>query len=264
MVGAHFFTDIVGGIVIAYIGFKYTIILFEKFFKKINFLSLKNINTNYFFLTLIIFILISIFVAVGDSIDIYISSLFYLGQQQFVLQSEDTVTIIFRKIFIPAILICLLILPLILICFKKNKLYFYFKFSFREFFLIFVSVLMNLIIIVNVLLKNLWGRARPNEIEQLGGKEIFTPWYEISNACYSNCSFVSGDASVGFSIIILYLITKNILFFWSSLIMGLSIGLIRILEGGHFFSDVILSGLVIYLFSYAQFYFFKKYFKYDN
>ena len=88
---------------------------------------------------------------------------------------------------------------------------------------------------------------------------MFTPWYQISDACNTNCSFVSGDAAVGFSLIVLFFITKNILFFWTSLIFGFSIGLVRIMEGGHFFSDIIMSLILIYLCCFFQIkYFYKK------
>ena len=63
---------------------------------------------------------------------------------------------------------------------------------------------MFLIIIVNVLLKGFWGRARPNDILELGGEENFSAWFQYSDACSTNCSFVSGDASVGFSLIVIY------------------------------------------------------------
>ena len=64
--------------------------------------------------------------------------------------------------------------------------------------------------LINLVLKTFWGRARPNDILQLGGKESFSPWYKYSDACVSNCSFVSGDAAGGFSLVILYLVTNNI------------------------------------------------------
>ena len=71
-----------------------------------------------------------------------------------------------------------------------------------------ISQIISVLIFVNLILKNFWGRARPNDVVELDGKESFSPWFEITNACETNCSFVSGDASVGFSVIILYLITK--------------------------------------------------------
>tara|TARA_B110000116_G_C16710264_1_gene524127 strand:- start:850 stop:1206 length:357 start_codon:yes stop_codon:yes gene_type:complete len=116
-----------------------------------------------------------------------------------------------------------------------------------------------MLIIINLLFKSFWGRARPGDILQLGGGESFTPWYEISNACNTNCSFVSGDAAIGFSIIALYFVTKIKVFFWLSLLFGLSLGLIRIMEGGHFFSDVIMAAIIIYIcFSFQTKFFFKK------
>jgi len=116
----------------------------------------------------------------------------------------------------------------------------------------------NLIIVVNLLFKNLWGRARPNDTLNFGSIESFTPWFKFSNACSSNCSFVSGDASVGFSLIVLYFLTKNIIFFWLSLIFGFSLGLIRILEGGHFLSDILIANLLIFILFFVQYYFYNK------
>ena len=117
-----------------------------------------------------------------------------------------------------------------------------------------------MLIFVNLILKNLWGRARPNDILQLGGKETFSPWYEITNVCGSNCSFVSGDASVGFSIIILYLITKKIIFLYASIFAGLVLGLIRIMAGGHFLSDVFFAGFFIVILNIILFELYKKYY----
>ena len=115
------------------------------------------------------------------------------------------------------------------------------------------SSILNIFIIVNLILKDLWGRARPNDILELGGSYVFTPWYQISNECNNNCSFVSGDASVGFALIVFYFLTKKEIYIWVSLIFGLSLGLIRILEGGHFLSDIIMAFLIVssfYFFSY--------------
>ena len=113
---------------------------------------------------------------------------------------------------------------------------------------------------VNLFLKNLWGRARPGDISLLGGEENFTRWFQISDACVNNCSFVSGDASVGFSIIVLYFLSKKMFFFWLSLFFGFSIGLVRVMEGGHFVSDVVMAALILYLVYYLQIkYYFNKY-----
>ena len=142
------------------------------------------------------------------------------------------------------------------------KKIFGFKFNLKEGLFISFSFIINLVLVVNLLLKNLWGRARPNDIVELGGQDLFTPWYEFSKACETNCSFVSGDASVGFSTIMFFFITKNILYLWLALLFGFGLGVIRILEGGHYFSDVLLGGFLIFILCLGEFYLYKK--KYLN
>ena len=122
----------------------------------------------------------------------------------------------------------------------KNKLY--------EIIFLWVSSLISLVFIVNFSLKNLWGRSRPNDVLDFGGTNNFTPWYQISDQCINNCSFVSGDSSVGFALIVFYFIIKRTIYLWTALIIGIFLGLIRIMEGGHFISDVVFSGLIIFIF----------------
>ena len=204
----------------------------------------------------------SLFLAVGPSLDLFISSLFYHGNSQFFLQSYDFLSKIFREGLLPLLIIYILILPIAGFYLKIENIYFGYKFNIKEIIFIWSSQIFTILFFVNLILKNLWGRARPGDVLQLGGKDVFTPWYELSNACNTNCSFVSGDASVGFSIIILYLITKKILFFYLSIAFGLILGFIRIIAGGHFLSDVLLAGTCIIILNLILFSFYKKY--YDN
>ena len=144
--------------------------------------------------------------------------------------------------------------------FKTDKIFFNYEFSIKEIVLLWISQIISVLIFVNLILKNFWGRARPNDVVELGGKESFSPWFEISNACETNCSFVSGDASVGFSIIILYLITKKIIFLYGSFVAGLVLGLIRIMAGGHFLSDIFFAGFFIVILNIILFELYKKYY----
>ena len=263
VVGAHYFSDVLGGIAIAFIGFKLTLFLFNKVKNEKNILDKIKFNPNLFFLCLIIFLILIIFLTVGSSLDIFISSLFYKGDQVFLLQSFSYVTILAREILLPFIVLYILILPIISLYFPINIIYFGFKFSLKKIIFLWLSLIFNLVLIVNMLLKGFWGRARPNDISELGGKEIFTPWFEISTACYSNCSFVSGDASVGFSLIGLFFLTNNKNFFWLALLSGFYLGLIRISEGGHFLSDIIVAGFLIFILTYFHSILYKKKFSND-
>jgi lipid A 4'-phosphatase len=50
----------------------------------------------------------------------------------------------------------------------------------------------------NVLLKENWGRPRPNSVQQFAGAAPFQPWWRPGGTCKRNCSFVSGAASQAF------------------------------------------------------------------
>ena len=261
IVGAHFLTDVIGGIVIAFVGIKLTSLIFKNFTIESKTFEIKVINSNYFFLTIIIFLISVFYVSIGTSIDIYISSLFYEGNQKFFIESFSLTSVIVRKIFLPLLIIYIFVCPILSLYIPIKNIFFGFKFFLKDIIFIFSSVFFNLIIIVNILLKGFWGRARPNDIVELGGGDNFSAWFQYSDACSENCSFVSGDASVGFSLILLYLITKNKFFFWLSLLSGIILGAVRISEGGHFFSDILMSGLIIYFLSFAQFQIYNKRFK---
>ena len=261
VVGAHYFTDVLGGIAIAFIGFKITLYFFERLKLKSFLVPFEIINSNIIFLIFLIYLILSIILSLGNSIDIYISSLFYLGGEQFYLQSYYLITILIRKIFLPCVIIYLFLLPVVSLILPIKQIYFGVSFIGKEVFFITSFFLFNLLVVVNLILKNTWGRARPNDILQLGGEENFTAWHNFSQNCDTNCSFVSGDAAVGFSIVALYFITKKKIFIWLSIFFGILFGVIRILEGGHFFSDILMAGFIIFILCFFEHKLFKKYFK---
>ena len=110
---------------------------------------------------------------------------------------------------LPIILVYTLVLPIISKLIPINKLYFGYNFSTKEILFVWTTLFINLILIINIFLKNFWGRARPGDVLELGGKDDFSSWYQISDACTSNCSFVSGDASVGFALIIFHFLVER-------------------------------------------------------
>ncbi|MDC3078817.1 phosphatase PAP2 family protein [Pelagibacteraceae bacterium] len=260
IVSAHFFTDIVAGAILALILFKVLNKLIENKYNKYKLPNLIPEKNSEIFYYIIILFFSCVFMTSGPSLDLYTSGLFYYGGSQFALQSFDMTSIIFRDILLPLIVIYMSILPIVGRFFKIDKIFFNYKFSLREIFFLWVSQIISVLIFINLIIKNFWGRARPNEIIEFGGKEIFSPWFEITNACETNCSFVSGDASVGFSIIILYLITKKIIFLYTSVVAGLVLGLIRIMAGGHFLSDIFFAGFFIVILNIILFEVYKKYY----
>ena len=146
---------------------------------------------------------------------------------------------------LPVLLIYIFVFPILSKFSLIQKIFFKYRFSLKNIMFIWLSGLLTLVIIVNVLLKNMWGRTRPNDILHFGGKDVFTPWYTFGDSCVSNCSFVSGDSSVGFMLVVFYFLTKKHIYFFLALVFGTLLGLIRIIAGGHFLSDVIFSQIVV-------------------
>ncbi|WP_136658723.1 phosphatase PAP2 family protein [Nitratireductor sp. XY-223] len=110
-------------------------------------------------------------------------------------------------------------------------------------------------ILVNVVLKNMWGRARPGDVVEFGGDRTFSPAFILSDQCESNCSFVSGEGSgaTAFFISVLVLsayIPHPSLRRW---VVGLALvcaslaAFLRVLKGRHFLSDTLGSVLFVSL-----------------
>ncbi len=104
-------------------------------------------------------------------------------------------------------------------------------------------------LLVNTVLKDHWGRARPFEIEAFGGARRFSPAAVPSRQCPSNCSFVSGDAALAFgflSFAFLLPAPQKRRGKTAAVVFGGAVGLARIAEGAHFLSDVVDAGLLVY------------------
>lgn len=104
-------------------------------------------------------------------------------------------------------------------------------------------------ILTNTVLKDHWGRARPAQIEMFGGPAEFTPAPLISEQCTRNCSFVSGHAALGFSVIgFAFLVPagrRRRAAIAAALGFGSLVGLARIAGGRHFLSDVVDAGFLV-------------------
>lgn len=108
-------------------------------------------------------------------------------------------------------------------------------------------------LIVNGLLKSMWGRPRPIQTDVFGGDAAFTPAWTISDGCAKNCSFVSGEASsAAWMVAAVWLMTPPEWRRWTvpaALAYGIALSVNRMAFGGHFLSDTLLSwaitGLVL-------------------
>ncbi len=103
-------------------------------------------------------------------------------------------------------------------------------------------------LLVNQVLKDTSGRARPVQIQQFGGIQHFTPAFVIAEECDRNCSFVSGHVAAATMPVAGYFIAttrrRRRLWLAGGLALGAAVGLARLAVGAHFLSDVLIAMLL--------------------
>ena len=105
-------------------------------------------------------------------------------------------------------------------------------------------------LIVNLILKNQWGRPRPVAVDVFGGNVPYVEVWRMSSLCERNCSFVSGEASTAIWLMALALIVPPRWRVPTLIVVGiygLAVSANRIAFGGHFASDVLLAWCVTLL-----------------
>jgi lipid A 4'-phosphatase len=104
-------------------------------------------------------------------------------------------------------------------------------------------------LVVNAGFKTHWGRPRPVQVQAFGGEHPFRSIAQPSALCSSNCAFVSGHAAAGYALMGVGLLAprrRRLAWARAGLVGGLLLGLGRVLQGGHFASDVLFAGLFIW------------------
>lgn len=105
-------------------------------------------------------------------------------------------------------------------------------------------------LLVNVVLKDHWGRSRPIDVTQFGGPEHFVAWWDLRGDCPSNCAFVSGDvAGAVWTMAPAALVPPpwRALAYGAALALGTAMAAMRMMAGGHFASDVAFAGVFTFL-----------------
>lgn len=120
---------------------------------------------------------------------------------------------------------------------------------FRRVLALWLALLLGVGGVVHAVFKEQWGRPRPHEVVAFGGRAVFQPAWVPSQQCARNCSFVSGHAATGFVLMAVGLMgppRRRRLWRRVGWVAGGLIGAVRIAQGGHFLSDVVLAGLMIW------------------
>ena len=107
-------------------------------------------------------------------------------------------------------------------------------------------------LLVNAVFKDHWGRPRPRQLQLFGGDRPFHQVWERGEGGQGR-SFPSGHASAAFYLIAPYFLLRrrsprrSRLFLAGGCAYGVLMGTARMVQGGHFLSDVLWAGGMVYL-----------------
>jgi lipid A 4'-phosphatase len=107
-------------------------------------------------------------------------------------------------------------------------------------------------ILANAVFKDHWGRPRPRDVDMFGGSMTFhQPWQP--GPAPKNSSFPAGHPTVAFYMSAPYFVLRRkyqrqaLFWLWGGILYGVVMGVARIIQGGHFVTDVIWSAGFVYL-----------------
>ncbi|MCK9557477.1 MAG: phosphatase PAP2 family protein [Candidatus Cloacimonetes bacterium] len=150
---------------------------------------------------------------------------------------------------IPALIVSIAALFFFFRSFKTSSIHT----KYRKLYLFMVlSIILGPGLIVNSALKDNWGRPRPRDLEIFGGRYNYEAPLQIDKSTPGK-SFPCGHATMGFY----FFATALVCGLWKrryyvmvnlfALFYGSIIGWVRLMQGGHFLSDVIFSGAIVYV-----------------
>jgi lipid A 4'-phosphatase len=181
-------------------------------------------------------------------IDLWVSGWFYEPPRGFVLRDWAPVSFVYHAVpWLTGAIVLVLALAAAWLFLVGRPLW---RLDLKALLFITFSTVLGPGLLANTVLKDHWGRARPTQIGAFGGTHQFTPAPLPAAECLRNCSFVSGHAALAFSLVAFAFVLapgkarrRGVA---AALGFGAFVGLVRIAQGGHFLSDVVWAGLLVF------------------
>jgi len=186
--------------------------------------------------------------------DLWIESFFYKPGSGWVYAHDQPWKVLYRYGALPGLMIGVSALITYLASFFYDRIHRYRKMAL--YFLLLLALGPGLVIPV---FKSFWGRPRPRQMESFGGARTYQPVWQKGVAGEGR-SFPSGHASIAFYVMAPFFVLRRSFRKWAlvSLALGLFygalMGIARMVQGGHFMSDVLWSGGFVYLMGLLLFY----------
>ncbi len=189
-----------------------------------------------------LFILFAVLCVVFADVDLWLTSQFWHEQQGFYLNEQSWVQfvyVVFRYMPVPVIL--LLIMALIAPWFLKS-----FEGTRKKSTFLLLVLLIGPGLIVHPILKDNWDRPRPRDVQEFNGDLVFKPAFIMSEQEGKNQSFASGHGAMGFYFMAFAWIFRKRRYLVLGMMVGAVVSAGRIVQGGHFISDVLTAGFIVY------------------
>lgn len=186
-------------------------------------------------------------VVAWPAMDMQVSGMAYVPGQGFAANTWGWVRAVYEAV--PWIGRGLAVLALLCLIFRKASQHLLGQRWRRRMLLLGLALLLGVGGMVNGVLKEGWGRPRPVAMQAFGGDRPFMPALRPSKHCKTNCSFVSGHAATGFvlsSVGLLGAASTRRRWLAIGMVAGAFVGGVRVIQGGHFLSDVIFCALVMW------------------
>ncbi len=193
-------------------------------------------------------VLAAVLFTVYPELDLWMSAQFFRPEGGFYLKDAWWAVAVYDSIPIIAVgvgvgSLVLLVLNLV----RKRQVG---PFSSRFLLFVLAALALGPGLVVNAGFKDNWGRARPRDVTEFSGERTFTPALQPTDQCDRNCSFVAGHPSVAFWLAAFGFAAatrrRRNAIFWAAAAFGMVAGFGRIVQGGHFLSDVVFSGLSVF------------------
>jgi len=196
----------------------------------------------------IVFALICVFF---PEIDLWVSGLFFDQDTGFYLNDNLAVQVVYNVFrYIPAFILPVMLIMLLLPYFYKKA-----EGTRKYTTFLLLTLLIGPGIIVHPVLKDNFDRPRPRDVQEFNGERTFSPAFIMAENGDRNKSFASGHGAMGFFFMAFAWVFRKRRYFIAGLIIGSIVSLGRIVQGGHFLSDVLTAGFIVYFTCQALSYF---------
>ena len=199
-------------------------------------------------------VVVGVLFALYPQLDLDLAGLFFnrqanafsVGLQTWVLRSRDAARYFIALLVAPAVVV------IVGKVFMPRR---HFPMGIRAAVFLVLTLAIGPGVVANLIFKDHWGRSRPIDVTEFGGTDRFTAWWDPRGECPNNCSFIAGEPSGAFWTLAPASFAPpqwRLAAYGAALAFGAAVGVLRMIGGGHFFTDIVFAGVFMFLVIWAS------------